>query len=89
MFSACSWTSVSRALIAFLVPLFRFKGFVADVRVLPNGELVYDIDYRDGEIEEGLPEKFVRPVLKTGAKRGAFVGYSDMPHTPPWVAVCH
>ena len=46
----------------------RFKGLVVDVRVLPNGELLYDIDYQDGEVEEGLPEKFVRPVVKPGKK---------------------
>ena len=45
------------------------------VRVLPSDELVYDIEYEDGEKDSGLPEKYVKPNTKAAA--GAYLWRGD------------
>ncbi len=39
--------------------IHRHQAQVLDVRMLPNGALLYDVRYRDGLEEQGVPEKFV------------------------------
>ena len=38
----------------------KYRGVVVAVRVAVNDELVYDINYDDGEEESALPEKYVK-----------------------------
>ena len=55
-------------LCACMLHLVRYKGVVVGVRVALYDELLYDIDYEDGESEAGLPERFVR-ICKPANKR--------------------